>query len=65
MPYWERASDMYSLVESVIVNAAIPGKYLRELVKKKDFEREAEEKCYQLYDGYVSNRRNTAKSNSF
>jgi hypothetical protein len=40
--YWERASEMYSLVESVIVNSAMPNKYTMKLVKKQDFEREAE-----------------------
>lgn len=46
MQYWERASEMYSLVESVIVNSAMPTKYQMKLVKKEDFEREAEENQY-------------------
>jgi hypothetical protein len=27
LPYWEKATEMYSLVESVIVNSAMPSKY--------------------------------------
>jgi len=34
---------MYSLVESVIVNSAMPNKYQMKLVKKQDFEKEAEQ----------------------
>jgi hypothetical protein len=33
---------MYSLVEGVIVNSAMPGKYQMKLVKKADAEREAD-----------------------
>ena len=40
--YWERASEMYSLVESVIVNSAMPNKYQMKLVSKQEFEKEAE-----------------------
>lgn len=44
--YWERASEMYSLVESVIVNSAMPNKYQMKLVSKQEFEKEAEVNQY-------------------
>lgn len=46
MPYSEKAQDMYNLVEGVIVNSDMPGKYEMKLVKKVDVEREADENSY-------------------
>ena len=65
MPYWEKSSEMYSLVESVIVNNAVPSKYIRKLVNKEDFDKEAEANQYEEYHGYIPTRRNAAKANSF
>lgn len=55
---------MYSLVESVIVNSAMPNKYQMKLVSKQVFEKEAEDNKYAQYNGFVSTRKNTTKQSS-